>query len=98
VPRRWATTRRWTSPRAGGTFELSVYWPAIAFDLLDIVRELADAMVSFGAHCIGDVEVDAQRAEPMSANSLMGVTALVPCIGHGGASQIARDAHAQGLP
>lgn len=80
-----------------GQFELNVYKPLIAFDLLDTLRLLTDAMASFRAHCIEGVEVDAARAQTMIAHSLVGVTALVPHIGYDRASRIARHAHAHGL-
>lgn len=80
-----------------GQFELNVYKPLIANDLLDSLRLLADAMASFRAHCIDGIEVDADRAKAMIAHSLMGVTALVPHIGYDLASRIARHAHAHGL-
>ncbi len=80
-----------------GQFELNVYKPLIALDMLDSLRLLADAMASFRAHCIEGIEVDAQRAQAMVAHTLMGVTALVPHIGYDRASQVARHAHARGL-
>jgi fumarate hydratase class II len=80
-----------------GQFELNVCKPLIAYDLLDSLGLLADAMASFRAHCIEGIEVDAERARAMIANSLVGVTALVPHIGYDRAARIARHAHAQGL-
>ena len=80
-----------------GQFELNVYKPLIALDLLDSLRLLADAMASFRAHCIEGIEVDAERVQSMVRNSLMAVTSLVPHIGYDRASRIARHAHAHGL-
>ena len=80
-----------------GQFELNVYKPLIACDLLDSLRLLADAMASFRAHCIEGIEVDAERVQSMLKYSLIGVTALVPHIGYDRAAKIARHAHAQGL-
>jgi len=80
-----------------GQFELNVYKPLIAFDLLDSLRLLTDAMVSFRTHCIEGIEVDAERAQSMLAHSLMLVTALVPHIGYDRAALIARHAQAHGL-
>ncbi len=80
-----------------GQFELNVYKPLIACDLLDSLRLLADAMASFRAHCIEGIEVDAQQVQSMIDNSLIGVTALVPHIGYDRAAKIALQAHAQGL-
>jgi fumarate hydratase, class II len=80
-----------------GQFELNVYKPLIACDLLDSLRLLADAMTSFRAHCIEGIEVDADRVQSMIEHSLTGVTALVPHIGYDRAAKIARHAHVQGL-
>ena len=80
-----------------GQFELNVYKPLIAVDLLDSLRLLTDAMASFGRHCIEGIEVDGGRAQSLLAHSLMLVTALVPHIGYDRAARIARHAHANGL-
>jgi len=80
-----------------GQFELNVYKPLIALDVLDSLRLLTDAMSSFRAHCIEGITVNAERAQDMLEHSLMGVTALVPHIGYDRASHIARHAQAQGL-
>jgi fumarate hydratase class II len=80
-----------------GQFELNVYKPLIAFDVLDSLRLLTDAMNSFRTHCIEGITVNAERAHAMLEHSLMGVTALVPHIGYDRASQIARHAQTQGL-
>ena len=80
-----------------GQFELNVYKPLIAVDLLDSLRLLADATASFRRHCIEGIEVDVDRAQSLLAHSLMGVTALVPHIGYDRAARIARHAHANGL-
>ena len=80
-----------------GQFELNVYKPLIALDLLDSLRLLTDAMASFRSHCIAGIEVDAERARSMLAQSLMLVTALVPHIGYDRAGQIAKHAQAHGL-
>ena len=76
-----------------GQFELNVYKPLIAVDLLDSLRLLADATASFRRHCIEGIEVDVDRAQSLLAHSLMLVTALVPHIGYDRAARIARHAH-----
>jgi fumarate hydratase class II len=80
-----------------GQFELNVYKPLIALDVLDSLRLLTDAMNSFRTHCIDGITVNAERAQAMLEHSLMGVTALVPHIGYDRASHIAQHAQAQGL-
>ena len=80
-----------------GHFELNVYKPLIAYDVLDSLRLLADAMASFAAHCVEGLEVNAARTQDTLARSLMLVTALVPHIGYDRAALIAKHAHAGGL-
>ncbi|MDQ2780198.1 MAG: class II fumarate hydratase [Pseudomonadota bacterium] len=82
---------------ASGQFELNVYKPLIAYDVLDSLRLLADAMHSFAAHCVAGIEVNEVRTQELLSRSLMLVTALTPHIGYDRASKIARQAHEQGL-
>ncbi|HMM77913.1 MAG TPA: class II fumarate hydratase [Gammaproteobacteria bacterium] len=79
-----------------GQFELNVYKPLIAYDVLDSLRLLTDAMKSFAAHCIGGLEVDSARAAELMSRSLMLVTALTPHIGYERAARIAKHAHETG--
>ena len=79
-----------------GQFELNVYKPLIAHDLLDSLQLLGDAMASFAAHCVEGLEVDAARMRQLMHGSLMLVTALAPHIGYDRAAQIAKHAHTQG--
>jgi len=79
-----------------GQFELNVYKPLIACDVLDSLRLLTDAMRSFTAHCVEGLEVDAARAAALMERSLMLVTALTPHIGYERAARIAKYAHEQG--
>jgi len=80
-----------------GQFELNVYKPLIALDLLDSLRLLADAMNSFAGHCVEGLEVDTGRTQALMERSLMLVTALVPHIGYDRAARIAGHAQANGL-
>lgn len=82
---------------AQGQLELNTYQPLIALLLLDSLELLGDAMDSFDRHCLQGLEVDAPHARALLARSLMGVTALVPHIGHERAAHIAQHAQAQGL-
>ena len=79
-----------------GHFELNVYKPLIAHDVLDSLRLLADAMVSFSEHCVEGIEVNEARAGALLADSLMLVTALAPHIGYDRAAEIAKHAHHEG--
>jgi fumarate hydratase, class II len=80
-----------------GHFELNVYKPLIAFDVLDSLRLLADAMESFSRHCVAGIAVNDARIEELLQRSLMLVTALTPHIGYDRAAQIAKHAHREGL-
>jgi fumarate hydratase class II len=80
-----------------GHFELNVYKPLIAHDVLDSLHLLTDAMASFTTHCVQGIEVDTARAADLLGRSLMLVTALAPHIGYDRAAQIAKHAHAHGL-
>ena len=79
-----------------GHFELNVYKPLIAHDVLDSLQLLGDAMASFAAHCVDGLEVDAARMQQLMQGSLMLVTALAPHIGYDRAARIAKHAHLQG--
>jgi fumarate hydratase, class II len=79
-----------------GHFELNVYKPLIAYNVLDSLTLLSDAMTSFAVHCVEGIEVDAQRAAELLQRSLMLVTALAPHIGYDRAAQIAKHAHVTG--
>ena len=80
-----------------GQLELNVYKPLLAFDLLDSLRLLRDAISSFTTHCIDDIEVNGERIKAALDQSLMLVTALVPHIGYDRAAKIARHAQRTGM-
>ena len=82
---------------AQGQFELNVYKPLIALNLLDSMRLLGDAMNSFRLHCVQGLRADAVRLEDYLQHSLMLVTALAPHIGYDRAAQIARLAQQKGM-
>lgn len=81
---------------ASGNFELNVYKPLIAHNVLQSIRLLADGMLSFEAHCARGIEPNHQRITQLLRDSLMLVTALVPHIGYDKAAEIAKLAHARG--
>jgi fumarate hydratase class II len=80
-----------------GQFELNVYKPLIAGNLLDSMQLLGDAMRSFTLHCVAGIVVNAVRARELLDRSLMLVTALTPHIGYDRAATIAKHAHQHGL-
>ena len=79
-----------------GNFELNVFKPIIAHDLLHGIELLADACRSFREFCIEGLEADRARIDEHVANSLMLVTALTPRIGYDKSAEIAKKAHHEG--
>jgi fumarate hydratase class II len=79
-----------------GHFELNVYKPVIAHAMLQSIRLLADAAVSFADNCVAGIRADEGRIGELMRNSLMLVTALAPRIGYDRAAAIAKAAHANG--
>ncbi len=82
---------------ASGHFELNVFRPMMAHNLLQSLRLLADGMHSFEQHCVRGIEPRPERMAELVERSLMLVTALAPHIGYDRAAGIAKAAHAQGL-
>jgi fumarate hydratase class II len=81
---------------ASGNFELNVYKPLIAHNLLQSIRLLADGMVSFDEHCARGITPRRERITQLLERSLMLVTALAPHIGYDRAAEIAKRAHHDG--
>jgi fumarate hydratase, class II len=82
---------------ASGNFELNVYKPLIAHNVLQSIRLLTDAIASFDAHCMRGIEPNRERISEHVGRSLMLVTALAPHIGYEKAAAIAKKAHHEGL-
>ncbi|MEM5435298.1 class II fumarate hydratase [Paraburkholderia diazotrophica] len=81
---------------ASGNFELNVFRPMIAHNVLQSVRLLADGMHSFNDNCAVGIEPNRERIDQLLNESLMLVTALNPHIGYDKAAQIAKKAHKEG--
>jgi fumarate hydratase class II len=79
-----------------GNFELNVFKPLIAHDLLHSIELLTDGCRSFREHCVEGLTADEARIAAHVGNSLMLVTALAPRIGYDKAAQIAKKAHHEG--
>lgn len=79
-----------------GHFELNVFKPVIAANVLQSIRLIADGMNSFVDHCIDGIEANEARIHELMENSLMLVTALAPQIGYDAAAKIAKTAHHNG--
>jgi len=78
-----------------GHFELNVFKPVLAYDMLQSIRLMADAARSFTEHCVVGIEANEERIRELMEQSLMLVTALAPAIGYDRAAQIAKRAHAR---
>jgi len=81
---------------ASGNFELNVFRPMIAHNVLQSVRLLADGALSFNENCAVGIEPNRERIDTLLNESLMLVTALNPHIGYDKAAQIAKKAHKEG--
>ncbi len=79
-----------------GHFELNVYKPVMAYCMLQSIRILADAAVSFTDNCVVGIEADEARIADLMSRSLMLVTALAPTIGYDKATTVAKTAHKNG--
>ena len=77
---------------ASGNFELNVYRPVLAYNILQSVRILADGCRSFTKHAVVGIEPNQERIKHNLYNSLMLVTALNPHIGYDKASEVAKKA------
>jgi fumarate hydratase class II len=79
-----------------GHFELNVYKPVLAYNMLQSTRLLADACNSFADNCVVGIEADEARIRDLMERSLMLVTALAPKIGYDKATSVAKTAHKNG--
>jgi fumarate hydratase class II len=78
---------------ASGNFELNVYKPLLAHNLLQSIRLLGDACASFTDHCAVGIEPRHENLAENLRRSLMLVTALTPVIGYDNAAKVAKLAH-----
>ena len=81
---------------AQGHYELNVFKPLMASNLLQSARLLGDACVSFDENCARGIEPNHEVIQKLLNNSLMLVTALNTKIGYYKAAEIANAAHANG--
>lgn len=79
-----------------GHYELNVFKPMMAKNILESARLIGDASRSFATHCVEGMEANTQRIQELVDNSLMLVTALNTKIGYYKAAEIAGKAHAEG--
>ncbi|MGK0384613.1 MAG: fumarate hydratase class II, partial [Bacteroidia bacterium] len=79
-----------------GHYELNVFKPVMAYNVLQSARLIGDACASFEEHCAAGIEPNHARIQELVNNSLMLVTALNTKIGYYKAAEIAGKAHEEG--
>ena len=79
-----------------GHFELNVFKPVMAHAMLQSIRLLTDASVSFADRCVKGIKANENNIKTLMERSLMLVTALAPKIGYDRATEIAKTAHKNG--
>jgi fumarate hydratase class II len=80
-----------------GHFELNVFKPVIIFNILNSIRLLGDACLSFKEKCVDGIEANIKQIATHMNNSLMLVTALNPHVGYDNAAKIAKNAHERNI-
>ncbi len=75
-----------------GHFELNVFKPLIAYNILQSIDILADSVKNFSLYCVKDLKANKKKIKEHLDNSLMLVTALAPKIGYDNAAKIAKNA------
>jgi len=79
-----------------GHFELNVYKPMMAYNVLQSMQLLGDASSAFTDNLMAGLKADTVRIEKLMRESLMLVTALAPTIGYDNATKVAKTAHKNG--
>jgi fumarate hydratase, class II len=79
-----------------GHFELNVYKPMIAYNVLQAMTLIGEASASFTDNCVVGIEANEERIGRLMRESLMLVTALAPTIGYDKATTVAKTAHKNG--
>ncbi|MBR1855505.1 MAG: class II fumarate hydratase [Oribacterium sp.] len=75
-----------------GNFELNVFMPVLAYNMMQSIRLLADGIVSFDRNCASGIKAKKDKMEENLRNSLMLVTCLSPAIGYENAAKCAHKA------
>ncbi len=79
-----------------GHFELNVYKPMIAYNVLQSAQLIGDACNAFTDNLVEGLKADETRIDKLMKESLMLVTALAPKIGYDNATKVAKEAHKNG--
>jgi len=81
-----------------GHFELNVFVPLLARNLLDSIKLLASASRLFAERCVGGIEANREACERYAELTLSAATALNPYIGYDKATEIVKEAASSGRP
>jgi fumarate hydratase class II len=76
-----------------GHFELNVYKPMMAYNVLQSMQLIGDACSAFTDNLVDGLQADEMRIDKLMRESLMLVTALTPQIGYDNATKVAKMAH-----
>ena len=79
-----------------GAFELNVYVPLMARNLLQSITYLAAACRAFASRCVDGITANTERAQDLAESTLVLVTALNPIVGYDEAAAISKEAAASG--
>lgn len=80
-----------------GNFELNVFMPVCAYNFIQSVRLLSEAMISFNDNCAVGIKANRGKMHNNLHNSLMLVTALNPYIGYENAAKTAKKAFKENI-
>ena len=80
-----------------GNFQLNVFMPVCAYNYLQSVRLLADAVSSFTARCLAGIRPNREKMRENVDRSLMTVTALTPHVGYENGAKIAKLAYRENI-
>jgi fumarate hydratase class II len=81
-----------------GHFELNVFVPLLARNLLESIELLASAARLFNEKCVAGIEANRENAEHYAELTLSAATALNPYIGYDKATEIVKEAASSGRP
>ncbi len=82
---------------ASGNFELNVYRPVIAYNILESIKLLSETSKSFATNAVEGIEANIDRINENLYNSLMLVTALNPHIGYDKAAEVAKNSYKKNI-
>ncbi len=83
-----------TMAAEAGQLQLNAMEPVIAYNLLESMRMLENAMKALRVRCVDGIQADRERCEDLFASSLVLATALVPELGYETSAKVAKEAQA----